>query len=64
VWLKTTGLAALPLTYIEDHGMGMKLWRGIPIDWPGSIVLESGGNESPCSLRRVHVSNPGLRVSL
>jgi hypothetical protein len=64
VRLKTTGLTVLPLSYIEDHGMGMKLWRSIPIDWPGSIVLKRGGDKLPGSLRRVHISNPSLRVSL
>ena len=57
-------LAVLPLSYIEDHCMGMKLWCSIPIDWTGSIVLEGGGDESPGSLRRVYIPDPSLRVSL
>jgi hypothetical protein len=64
VWLETTGSAVLALSYIEDYGVGMKLWRSIPIDWPGSVVLKRCGDESPGSLRRVYISNPGLRVSL
>src|SRR5579872_6952090 len=64
VWLETTGLAVLALGYIEDYGMGMKLWSSITIDWPGSIVLEGGGDESPSRFRLVHISDPSLRVSL
>jgi hypothetical protein len=64
VWLETTGLAILALSYVEDYDMGMKLWRGISIDWPGSVVLKCCGDESPGSLRHVYISNSGLRVSL
>ena len=54
----------MALSYVEDYDMGMKLWRSISIDGPGSVVLKCCGDEFPGRLRRVYVSNPGLRVSL
>src|SRR6202165_1013008 len=56
--------AALPLGHIEDHGMGMKLWRPVAIDGPRGIVLESGCDEFSGRLRGMHIADPRLRVPL
>jgi len=47
VRLQSAGFAVLPLRYIEDHRMSMKLRRSVAIDGSRGIVLESGGDEFP-----------------
>ncbi len=54
----------LALGHIEDHGMGVKLRRRIAIDGPRRVVLEGGGDEFACCLRRMDIADARLRVSL
>src|SRR5579863_9738048 len=41
--LDGTRLPAVALRNIENHGVRVQLWRDIPIDWAGRIVLKLGG---------------------
>src|SRR5208337_856167 len=62
--LKRPRLAVLALGQIENDGMRMKLWCGIPIHRAGSIVLEGGGDELGRRLRRVNIADTRLRIPL
>jgi hypothetical protein len=62
--LKSTGGAVLPFGYVEDNGMGVKLWRGITVRRAGRIVFELGRDKPPGLLGRVVAADPGLRVLL
>src|SRR5882724_9620783 len=44
--------------------MGMKLWRGIAIDWSGSVVFEARHGEPASGFCRVIAADPRLRVLL
>jgi hypothetical protein len=54
----------LAFSHIEDNGMGVELRRGIAGDGPRGVVLEGRGGELAGQLRRIHIAEPGLRVSL
>src|SRR5271163_4891722 len=54
---------ALPLRHVEEYGMGMKLRRGVAIDGPRGVVLESCGDEFSGRLRGMDIADPRLRVS-
>src|SRR5260370_3427132 len=62
--LKRPRLAVLTLGHIENDGMSMKLWCGIPIYRAGSVVLKGGGNELGRRLGRVDIADPRLRIPL
>ncbi len=55
-------LTILALGQIEDYRMGMELWGNIPIHRASCIVLEFGGNEFACCLRRMVPADSGLRI--
>src|SRR5271155_1481095 len=54
---------ALPLRHVEEYGMGMKLRRGVAIDGPRGVVLESCGDEFSGRLRGMDIADSRLRVS-
>src|SRR5580658_1861151 len=62
--LKRPRLAALALGQIENDGMRVKLWCGIPIHRAGGIVLEGGSDELGRRLRRVDIADTRLRIPL
>src|SRR5450631_567684 len=69
VWLQSPHLspvfgAGLPLGYIEDHGVSMKLRCRVAIDGPRGIVLEGGGDKFAGRLRGMDIADPRLRVPL
>src|ERR1700687_3937185 len=43
--------------------MSMKLGRSLAVDVSRGVVLESGGDEFPCRLRSVEISDTRLRAS-
>jgi hypothetical protein len=68
VWLQSSHLfpifeTVLALGHVENHGVSMKLGRGIAIDGPRGVVLESGGDEFSGRLRGMDIADPRLRVS-
>src|ERR1035438_6209456 len=62
--LKRPRLAVLTFGQIENDSMRMKLRCGIPVHWTGSVMLEGGGNELGCRLRRVDIADARLRIPL
>jgi hypothetical protein len=57
-------LTILALGQIENDGMGMQLWRNIPIHWTSCIMLEFSSDEFARSLWRMVPSDAGLRIVL
>src|SRR6202451_1386857 len=55
-------LAIVALRDVENDRVSMQLWRDIPIDRTGCIVLKLGGNKFPCRLGRMTAADPGLCV--
>ena len=55
-------LAIVALRDIENDRVSMQLWRDIPVDRTGGIVLELGGDESARGLGRTISAYAGLRV--
>src|SRR5580692_8413171 len=45
-------LAIVALRNVENDRVSMQLWRDIPIDRAGGIVLKLGGDKLACRLRR------------
>jgi hypothetical protein len=64
LFLKSTRFSIAALGQIEDDGMGMKLWRGIAIDWSGSVVFEARHGEPASGFCRVIAANSRLRELL
>ena len=62
--LNGAGLTSIALGQIEDDGMGMELWRDIPIDGPSRIMFKLCRDEFASGLRRIVASDAGLRVML
>ena len=62
--LQCPRLALLTFGQIENDSMRMKLRCGIPIHRTSSVMLEGGGNELGCRLRRVDIADTRLRVPL
>jgi hypothetical protein len=62
MWLQSSRLPVVALCHIEDNGMSVQLWRSIPIDGPGCVVLESCGCEFACSFRQVNITDASLCV--
>jgi hypothetical protein len=55
-------LAIVALRDIENDRVSMQLWRDIPIDRTGCIVLELGGYEFASGLGGMIAADAGLRV--
>jgi hypothetical protein len=55
-------LAIVALRDIENDRVSMQLWRDIPIDRTGCIVLKLGGYKFASGLGRMIAADPGLRV--
>src|SRR6202451_3600803 len=55
-------LAVVALCDIENDRVSMQLWRDIPIDRTGCIVLKLSGDKSGRSLGGMIAADPGLRV--
>jgi hypothetical protein len=62
--LEGAGLAVLPLGYVENHGMGVELGRGVAFNRAGRVVLEGRGGKLPRRLRRADVANSRLGIPL
>ena len=55
-------LAVVALRDIENYRVSMQLWRDIPIDRTGCIVLKLGGYKFASGLGRMIAADAGLRV--
>src|ERR1022692_1762578 len=60
--LNRAGVAVIALRDVENDRVGMQLWRNIPIDRAGGIVLELSGDKLTRGLGRMIAADAGLRV--
>jgi len=62
--LKSTRLAVLTLSQVEDHRMRVKLRSGVAVHRPRGIVLKRGSDEFPGRFGRMNIADARLRVPL
>src|SRR6266545_3445448 len=64
VRLETARASVRLLSHVEDYSMGVKLRRGIAINWPSRVVFKRGGDKFARGLRRANIADTCLCVSL
>src|ERR1700679_2349791 len=62
--LQCARLPIVPLGYIENDRVSMKLWRGIAIHRTRDVMLEGGGDEPARCLWRMDITNARLCIPL